>query len=326
MGTHDLEDFVAQTATRLAAEYERIRKRNDDRGTSGDEGEANWARIVLEQWLPEGYHVVTKGRILSARNSGGDPDGLPDISPQIDVLVLSPYYPKFLVDSEVKTYLADGVIAAFECKNTLKAHHLAEAARTAAIVRRLTAPRMGSPYRELFGRPIYGVLAHSHRWKGENSDPLVNIDQALWKGLQGLEHPREMLDVVCVADLATWWAAKIPWVLPQMRRGNWDRIKEVVDLPDTGYAMTQILREKNVTSPLMALMTVLMRRLAWEEPQMLPLAEYFRAVARQAGDGPTRIWGGDIYSQQVRDVLTGPGWVANDRTWRTGDEWARFLV
>ncbi|MGW9431234.1 DUF6602 domain-containing protein, partial [Streptomyces decoyicus] len=143
MGTHDLEDFVAQTANRLTAEYERIRKRNDDHGTSGDEGEANWARIVLEQWLPEGYHVVTKGRILSARNSGGDPSGLPDISPQIDVLVLSPYYPKFLVDSEVKTYLADGVIAAFECKNTLKAHHLDEAARTAAIVRRLTAPRRG---------------------------------------------------------------------------------------------------------------------------------------------------------------------------------------
>ncbi|TDC17909.1 hypothetical protein E1265_25840 [Streptomyces sp. 8K308] len=209
MSTHGLEDFLHSTANRLAEDYARIRKRNDDPGTSGDEGEANWARLVLQKWLPAGYHVVTKGRILS---SGRVRDGQqipPEISPQIDVLVLSPFYPRALVEDEVKVYLADAVVAAFECKNTLKTRHLIEAAATAAVVRRLTAPRSGTPYLELFGAPIYGVLAHSHTWQGEGSDPVGNIEKALVKGMNAVAYPRELLDVVCVADLATWWAFKI---------------------------------------------------------------------------------------------------------------------
>ncbi|GGR51981.1 DUF6602 domain-containing protein [Streptomyces roseolus] len=324
MSTHDLEDFFEQTAARLASEYQRIRKRNDDHGTSGDEGEANWARIVLEQWLPEGYHVVTKGRILSARHRGVDPNGAPEISPQIDVLILSPFYPKFLVDNEVKTYLADGVVAAFECKNTLKAKHLAEAARTAAIVRKITAPRRGTPYRELFGTPIYGVLAHSHEWKGENSDPIRNVDNALHKGIQELSHPREMLDMVCVADLATWYPVKMPWVSRQVRSGDWSIIKKAMSMPDS-YAMTHMIRDDR-TAPLLSFMTSLMRRLAWEEPRLLPIAGYFHEVAPFGGTGPGRLWGEEIYSEKVRKVVTRPGWDAEERRWKTGDEWARFMA
>ncbi|MFE6397476.1 DUF6602 domain-containing protein [Streptomyces alboflavus] len=323
MSTHDLEDFFEQTAARLASEYQRIRKRNDDHGTSGDEGEANWARIVLEHWLPEGYHVVTKGRILSAKHRGGDPHGSPEISPQIDVLILSPYYPKFLVDSEVKTYLADGVVAAFECKNTLKAKHLAEAARTAAVVRRITAPRAGTPYRELFGTPIYGVLAHSHDWKEENSDPIRNVENALHKGIQGLSHPREMLDMVCVADLGTWLPVKMPWVTREARRGDWSEIDKHIQIP-AAYALTHMLRQTRAT-PLMAFMTGLMRRLAWEEPRLLPIADYFHEVAPLGGNGSGRLWGEEIYSAGVRKVITGPSWIVDDRQWRTGDEWARIM-
>ncbi|MER7596269.1 DUF6602 domain-containing protein [Streptomyces hydrogenans] len=325
MSSHDLEDFVAQTASRLAAEYARIRKRSDDHGTSGDEGEANWARIVLEQWLPAGYHVVTKGRILSAKHRGSDPNGAPEISPQIDVLILSPYYPKFLVDSEVKTYLADGVVAAFECKNTLKAKHLAEAAQTAAAVRRITAPRGGTPYRELFGTPIYGVLAHSHVWQEEKSDPVRNVEQALLKGINGLAHPREMLDVVCVADLGTWFPVKLPWVPRQARVGDWSEIEAKLSIPDS-YAWTHMVRETATDSPLMTFMSVLMRRLAWEEPRLLPIARYFHEVAPHRINGTGRMWGSEIYSEQVRQVVTGPSWLADDRPWRTGDEWARYMM
>jgi hypothetical protein len=49
---------------------------------------------------------VTKGRILTETGYA---------SPQIDVLILHPSYPKILLDK--KMYLSGGVAAAFECMN-----------------------------------------------------------------------------------------------------------------------------------------------------------------------------------------------------------------
>jgi hypothetical protein len=72
------------------------------------------------------YRVVTKGRILSHEGAAG---------PQVDVLVLHPNYPPFLVNK--KLYLASGVLAAFECKLTLKAEHITKATQNSAAVKRL---------------------------------------------------------------------------------------------------------------------------------------------------------------------------------------------
>lgn len=84
-GPHDLAYLVNQAAEKMASEYERMRKiAAEDPGTSGDQGEENWADL-LRQWLPSGFHVVTKGRIISSTG---------ETSPQVDVLVLSPYYPR----------------------------------------------------------------------------------------------------------------------------------------------------------------------------------------------------------------------------------------
>jgi len=82
---HDIHDFVRKAQGDLQAEYLRIRKRaTEDPGTAGDQGEENWAAL-LREWLPDYFQVVTKGRILT--DSGY-------ASPQIDVLVLYPSYPK----------------------------------------------------------------------------------------------------------------------------------------------------------------------------------------------------------------------------------------
>ena len=71
----------------LALDYERIRARSrDDPGTAGDQAEEDWAAI-LRNWLPANYTVVTKGRILFEDGTS---------SPQMDVLVLSPSYPRGL--------------------------------------------------------------------------------------------------------------------------------------------------------------------------------------------------------------------------------------
>jgi hypothetical protein len=51
----------------------------------------------------------------------------------VDVVVLRPGYPERLVSK--KLYLSSGVLAAFECKNTVKAEHITTAAATAALVK-----------------------------------------------------------------------------------------------------------------------------------------------------------------------------------------------
>src|SRR5438067_1442863 len=115
MENNDLFDFMTAATTQMAAEYHRIQKRaTEDPGTAGDQGEENWATL-LRGWLPNTFHIVTKGRILSEKGIA---------SPQVDVIVLQPEYPSHLLDK--KLYLAGGVLAAFECKLTLKAKDIEE--------------------------------------------------------------------------------------------------------------------------------------------------------------------------------------------------------
>ena len=149
---HDLEDFLSRSAAALKAEYSRIRARaSEDPGTAGDEGEENW-RELLESWLPSDLNVTTKGRIIGANGQ---------LSRQVDVVVLQPGYPRALANR--KLYLAGGVLAAFECKLTLKPGHVATAARNARLIRRLAADRVGSPYVEAHSPIIFRSRCRLHR-------------------------------------------------------------------------------------------------------------------------------------------------------------------
>jgi hypothetical protein len=131
----------------MGSEYERIRSRSsEDPGTAGDEGEENWASL-LREWLPGQYSVVTKGRLLSTTG---------EMSPQLDVVVLKPAYPPKL--RELKTYLADGVAAAFECKLTLRSEHIAQATKTAALLPSLFQDRKGSPMPSCTRPSVMGFL------------------------------------------------------------------------------------------------------------------------------------------------------------------------
>src|ERR1051326_1818360 len=148
---HDIHDFVRRSQSELQEEYVRIQKRaTEDPGTAGDQGEENWATLFRE-WLPHYFHIITKGRILT--DSGY-------ASPQMDVLVLYPSYPRILLDK--KLYLSGGVAAAFECKTTLAARHVEEAVETSAALKGSLPKREGSPYKELNAGLIYGLLSHSH--------------------------------------------------------------------------------------------------------------------------------------------------------------------
>lgn len=288
---------MASATKQMAERYELIRKRrSEDPGTAGDRGEENWAEL-LRDWLPQYFHVVTKGRILNHEGH---------TSPQIDVLVLSPSYPKQLLHE--KLYLAGGVEAAFECKTTLEPEHIERAARTAADIRRLLPERTGTPYKEMHSPITYGLLAHSHTWKSPKSTPYDNVQNNLLKSeLTYTKHPREMLDLVCVADLATWSTMKSSSLPIQDSK---DLLKIIGWAPATLYfgptredkTKSGILGGVEGYTPIGRLLTQLMEHLAWEHPDMRELAKYFtRSNVGGSGQGRPRFWSyEDVFSEAVR--------------------------
>ncbi len=318
--THDLYQFMRQLSTEMAAEYDRIQMRaTEDPGTAGDQGEENWAEL-LRGWLPRTYKVVTKGRIISE-------DGR--TSPQIDVLVLKSIYPEKLLTK--KLYLAAGVAAAFECKTTLKAAHIGQAMKTCTEIKNLYPNREGTPYKELYAPIVYGLLAHSHSWKGKKSTPEDNISLNLQlSDILHVSHPRQSLDLLCIADLATWMLSKLTLLGPQVFRpedGSPPFLKyggpdEAVASSYIGHTPSYDHQVEHFT-PIGVLISGLTNRLAREDSSLRDLADYYRLAALSgSGKGSTRKWPSSIYSEKVRqrieagNLRTGPDAIWNE--WNMG--------
>lgn len=160
---HELQAYTEQASMEIELEYQRIFKRSrEDPGTAGDEGEENWAK-VLRLWLPAHYHVVTKGRILAANG---------EASKQFDVLVLHPTYPVGLLDK--KSYMAPGVVAAFECKLTLRRKHIDQAFQRSAELKRMYGRTGDGPE-----PPIVGLLVHAHGWKSSRMAKLERLGELI---------------------------------------------------------------------------------------------------------------------------------------------------
>ena len=313
---HDLHDFMRQVTNEMSEEYERIQKRvGEDPGTAGDQGEENWAELFRE-WLPPNYRVVTKGRIISH-------DGR--TSPQIDVIVLKDTYPERLVTK--KLYLAAGVAASFECKTTLKAAHISKAMETSATIKNLFTPRKGTPYKELHAPIIYGLLAHSHSWQGERSTPEDNITGNLIQSdLVHISHPRESLDLICVADLGTWTLGRLTFLRPQ-QMGCSEDLASIYG--PNGSSMSYYVKH-SVThegqaehfTPIGALIFYLSHKLAWENPALRDLADYYSTTnIAGSGMGHGRRWDSSIYSEDIRSLVAA-GRLSNGVNW---DEWSIFF-
>jgi hypothetical protein len=322
--TNDLIDYMRGATHQIAEDYRLIQKRAaEDAGTAGDQGEENW-RELLAGWLPAGYHVVTKGRIMFHDGRG---------SRQMDVLVLKPSYPLGLLRK--KLYLAGGVAAAFECKLTLKAPHVREAVEKAAALRKRLPVRYGTPRRELQSPIIYGLLAHSHSWRGEQSKPQENIEAALSEAEGAFTtHPREALDLVCVADLAAWACVKSVYVGPTPLSlmtaplGRPDTREERIK--NTG-PMTAVVRyspelqgEGSGFTPIGATILRLLVKLAWEDPSLRDIVEYLHRVEIAGNSmGMVKQWDFGVYSGGVIDRLFADELDKNhDHPW---DEWSRAL-
>lgn len=311
---HDLHTFMNQISNEISSEYDRIQVRaKEDPGTAGDQGEENWATI-LKDWLPGNYHIVTKGRIINEKGEG---------SPQIDILVLHEFYPKKLLDKKV--YLAAGVAAAFECKTTLNASHILESIENSIKIKSLYPERQGTPYKELHSPIIYGLLAHSHSWKGEKSQPTDNIERKLLEEYQlKVKHPKLSLDFICVADLGFWNFVINTFIGPKNFPGNWEVMAPFYG--DNGSASTSYIgstinyeHQDKSFKPIGALISNLAHKLSWENIPLRSLSNYYRLTGLDgAGAGKRMHWSTQIYSPTVRSKLEN-GHILLKYDW---DEWS----
>lgn len=295
---HELHDFMSQLTEDIRSEYERIQKRVlEDPGTAGDEGEENWAEL-LRKWLPSDYKVVTKGRILGYQGVA---------SPQVDIIVLDPSYPEYLVNK--KLYLAGGVIAAFECKLTLRPGHLKKAFKTASKIHQLVGDRHGSAFDELFSPILYGFLAHSHSWTNSKSrSPVFHLIGENNIACQEINHPRDALDLICVADLCTLSVNKL--ILPS-RESSAENHSEIIQLGYNQWIPRNHLPEfiENDLdfpnpNPIGIMVYSLLSRLAWEDKNIRRLANYYRAILISGvGFSADSTWPLEILSDEVRTQL-----------------------
>lgn len=313
MKTNDLVDFMNSITRDIEEEYNRIQKRaTEDPGTAGDQGEENWATL-FKNWLPPTFQIVTKGRILGH-------DGI--ASPQVDVIILQPEYPKHLLDK--KLYLAGGVLAAFECKVTLISKHIEEYIKNSIAIKELLPKRTGTPYKELQSQIIYGLLAHTHSWKAEYSKPLQNIESKLWESDEALiTHPIFTPDLICVADLATWSSTKMTFLGPK-QVPDWSSLAEIYGpngSATSGYVChsREIDNQSQDFTPIGALLTDLLNKLSWSFPNLRTLSQYFTSTNIQgAGAGSMRKWDSSIYSEGIRSRVEA-GAMSNGKLW---DEWS----
>lgn len=325
---NELHDAIEQVSRRIQDEYGRIQRRaTEDPGTAGDNGEENWKEL-LGNWLPASYPVVTKGRILNTHG---------ECSPQVDVLVLSPAYPKAMIGT--KEYLAGGVLAAFECKLTLTAKHVREAVETSAAIARLVSEEPGkTPYEELRNPVVYGLLSHSHSWRSENSSPMENVEKALHDEIDKVcHHPRELLDLICIADCATWSSQRLivygDRMLNQMR-ARYATNKDIWSqaLAEHGLIETVYIRSSEDTQlpsparppfePVGAAIVHVLRRLAWRDPMLRPLVQHLtKAQIGDSGSGYGTIWRLSSLRQDFLSLLPKRS-LTTGRLW---DEWSMIL-
>jgi hypothetical protein len=306
---HDFHTFMRQLSSYFASEYERIRRRStEDPGTAGDQGENNW-KALFEKVVPKHYHVATKGRII---NQLGQTSG------QVDVVILKPSYPPGLIDN--KMWLSGGVVAAFECKNTLKASHISKAIALASELKSLYKVEEGSPASELIS-PIYvGLLAHSHNWKSTKSKPIETIRKYISASMKDLTNPRYMLDCICVADLGTWShiiCSRFDWnVIPDK-----EKYEELCRLTGYNWAIASVMAcyskpDAHFSEPVGSLIQHLFLRLARYDVNIQDIAKYYNQLnLSYMGSGDRKFFHPNCYSDKVRKMIDDSTKPNSDSMW-----------
>lgn len=282
-------EWLAKWQREVEEEYRRLHaKAGGDPQQAGHGGEATWIRL-LEEWLPPAYEVGSRKYIVPEEG---------DETFETDIVVFSPGYPSRLRQRE--EVLAGGIAAAFSVKLTLDAAGLRDAVSRAARLRRAAKPRYGTPRGEALGAFAFGLLAHSHTWRRPGSNPRENLKNSLWDlDHEYCRHPRESLDLVCVADLTTVSTLRIPYIPPRISRLH---PPPGVD-SSLGTVMTamSMADESTTPGPVAVLIASLLVRLAQSDPTVLSFADGLRLTdTLGSGSGPQRHYAvHDVYSDDV---------------------------
>ena len=295
-------------------EYDRLhaeaQARTDIQHT-GHGGEATWIRI-LNEWLPRGYEAVPRKYIVPEERN---------VSFETDIVVFRPSYPHAL--RSYSDVLPSGVAAAFSVKLTLDASGLKDGIERAAKIRRALKPRYGTARAEMVPPFPVGLLAHSHAWKAAGSTPTANVDGHLASTMKNMiGHPRELLDLLCVADLGTWVATRVPYLPPNLVEGE--------DVPEplmtNGCAVSSFTRtdEASQRSAVAILLANLSRQLSFSDPSLKPVDDALRVTGATGnmGSDSTAYWPlesiySDFVAEQIRTRSGPSGWDRFSADWGT---------
>jgi hypothetical protein len=299
---HDFQEFMDLVKIQLSAGYFNISKRTkEDPGTAGDQAEEDWASF-LREWLPATYQVVTKGRIIN-------PEGI--ASPQIDILVLHPNYPKKLLAQ--KHYFSGGVVAAFECKLNARPSDIKRAFESASIIKKLISPSVGNPFDELYHSPFYGLLAHTTTIKDRVNNGVYGVINKY--RTEFAEHPREMLDIICINTDSTYALKKYVFISNKASEYGREVLKEM-NLKEaicTMYLM-ECEFEGLPSSPrnstgfnLAALLCYVTTYMAYLDPSIRPFADFLNNIDGSGGIGLYDYWNLNNLSSGVIEIIKKQG-------------------
>ena len=183
----DLQDEYENIQADLGGHPEKIQE-------SGHRAETAWIALLLERWLPPNYGIATRRYLLFEQEVDGH-----DRSGEIDLVIFHPAYPTEL--RKRAEVMVSGVIAAFNVKLTLRDDGLPEAIEEARLLRRGMQRRSNRVIGDLVSPMVFGLLAQSCSL---GQDPRKKIASTVEAASSSSEHPREGLDIVCVADLDCW--------------------------------------------------------------------------------------------------------------------------
>jgi hypothetical protein len=307
MPDHPHLRWMRETADQIQKDYERLHDvAANDPQRAGHGGESTWKEL-LTNWLPPSYEVVTRRYIVP--EDGED-------TFETDLVVISPGYPQKLRERE--EIMAGGVAAAFCVRLTVDAGGINDAIDRATRLRRGLKPRHGSARAEMLGAFPVGLLAHAHIWTGEHSDPTANVTTGLEKQYETALHPRELLDFVCVANLGTWSAARMPYAPPAT-------LAHLQGAPQSfaqqGAAITAFVQSFAEMSPDPVAMQIahLFERLSLDDPGLRRTADGFRLTNTLGGGSGLQhhwplaaVFSEGVISQLPNRIFSGLG----DVDWR----------
>ena len=173
---------------------------------------------------------------------------------------------------------------------------------------------------------IFGVLAHAHDWKPSRASGTGRITESLYscahKTLDLLEpdtpelcHPRYLIDVVCVANAATFVYGKTLFVRPippdeHLQAQFEDYAATIGEDYECVATIYRSYEDGNIDGfnvlgePLVALVSYLTQRLAYEDVSLRPLADYFEMIHTAGSIGKIIEWSPGIFSDEVLSQLS----------------------